>query len=438
MSRRARVAFTGWAVLVLTMLVSPPSARAFPAFARKYGLRCTACHEAWPVLNDFGRAFRDNGYQILMGKDDPVTTNPAYIPVSIRITPHFEFDELTGQPTDQGTKSLKTGSIATIGMDLLTGGTLFKDVSFLVVPTGFTAADGVTLESAWVRFDNLLGSSWLNLKVGRHEVDLPRSAHRPWNLSSTGFLIYSFHANGSASIFDMGENQRGIEYVGHDRGSLNRVTFSFFDVEQSPGSRHLFDTPGFYFHATHEWVFDSYGVSSAKVGVFGAYSTWPTTFFTLGGAPIPGEGGNLEPSTKFGLEGHLWFGPPATPFHAILAYAHGEDNKNLITDAAGDAATRNGTFNGGFLELGYTPSLKLTVFGRYDLVKNATQGVETNAKNMGDEDAFTIGLRRTFNFTNRSEYALHVEYSTMRTKGTGFDGGDVRANTYFVGIDFAY
>lgn len=433
MSRRARVAFTGWAVLVLAMFASPPTARAFPAFARKYGLRCTACHEAWPVLNDFGRAFRDNGYQILLGKDDPVTTNPGYIPISIRITPHYEFDELSNQPTDQGTKKFRTGGIADIGMDLLTGGTLAKNASFLVVPTGFASDGNVHLESFWVRFDNLLGSSWLNVKIGQHEVDLPRSAHRPWNLTTTGFLIYSFHANGSISAYDMGTNQRGIEYVGHDQGSLNRVAVSVFTVQGTPGSRNAFDTPGVYLHATHEWVFDSYMVSEAKVGIFGAYTTWPTTAFTSTGTPIPGEGGDLKSSSKFGLEGHLWFGPPATPFHAILAYAHGQDSKDLIP-----GATQNGTFNGGFLELGYTPSLKLTVFGRYDLVKNDKQGVETNAKNMGDEDAFTIGLRRTFNFTNRSEYALHVEYSTLRTKGAGFDGGDVRANAYFVGIDFAY
>ena len=435
MSRRARSVLVGWAALLLAAFLSPPSAQGIPAFARKYGLRCTACHEAWPVLNDFGRAFRDNGYQILLGKDDPVTTNPGYIPISIRLTPHYEFDELTNQPTDQGTKKLRKGGIADIGMDLLTAGTLAKNVSFLVVPTGFASDGNVHLESFWVRFDNLLGSSWLNLKIGQHEIDLPRSAHRPWNLSTTGYLIYGFHANGSISGYDMGANQRGIEYVGHDQGSVNRVAFSVFNVQDSPGSRNAFDTPGLYLHATHEWVFDnpSSPISSAKVGLFGAYTTWPTTSLTSGGNPIPGGGGNLEASTKYGLEGHLWFGPPATPLHAILVFAHGEDKANLIPDA-----TRNGTFNGGYFELGYSMNLKTLLFGRYDLVKNDKQGVETNAKSLGDQDAITVGLRRTFNFTNRAEYALHVEYSTVRTKGTGADGGDVRANTYFVGIDFAY
>src|ERR1700687_4408844 len=206
MTRRAKVVLAAWAVLTVTIVLAPPPARAIPAFARKYGLRCTACHEAWPVLNDFGRAFRDNGYQLLLGKDDPVTAEPAYIPISIRLTPQYAFTEFTNQLTDQGTKNLKTGGIADIGMDLLTAGTLGKNASFLVVPTGFASDGNVHLESFWVRLANLLGSSWLNLKIGQHEIALPRSAHRPWNLSSTGFVIYGFHANGSISTYDMGAN----------------------------------------------------------------------------------------------------------------------------------------------------------------------------------------------------------------------------------------
>jgi len=39
-------------------------ASAIPAFARKYGLRCSACHTAWPELSAFGQRFKDNGYQL--------------------------------------------------------------------------------------------------------------------------------------------------------------------------------------------------------------------------------------------------------------------------------------------------------------------------------------------------------------------------------------
>ena len=47
----------------LVLSLSQP-ANALPAFARKYGLRCSACHESWPMLNYFGQKFKDNGYQL--------------------------------------------------------------------------------------------------------------------------------------------------------------------------------------------------------------------------------------------------------------------------------------------------------------------------------------------------------------------------------------
>jgi hypothetical protein len=433
MSDRTRFLRLGMALMGLAFFMPAPRAEAIPAFARKYGLRCTACHEAWPALTDFGRAFRDNGYQLQLGKDDPTTTPLSYIPFAIRITPHYELNSATNQDTDQGLKTLRSGSVATIGIDLLTAGTLGKHASFLVVPTGFTADDGVTLESAWVRFNNIGDSSWLNLKVGKHEVDLPRSAHRPWNLSDTGYLIYGYHSPGSASIYDMGENQRGIEWMGHDRGSLNRLAVSVFNVEESPGSHNFFDTPGVYFHGTHQWLFDSYGLSALRVGVFGSYTTWPTTFLTSGGEPIGGTGGGLKPSTKFGGTADFWFNSTVTPFHALFAFAHGKDDKSLI-----DGATRDGTFNGGFAELSWTPTLKATAFFRYDLIRNSNQGVVDAPKDLNDEDAQTLGFRYTLSFSNRAEYALHAEFTTMRTKWAASDGSDVRNKTVLVGVDFAY
>src|ERR1700686_5722235 len=66
------------AVFAVVMFVFVSPASAVPAFARKYSLRCTACHESWPVLNDFGRNFRDNGYQLRLAKDDTVTADPGY------------------------------------------------------------------------------------------------------------------------------------------------------------------------------------------------------------------------------------------------------------------------------------------------------------------------------------------------------------------------
>jgi len=61
-------------------------ASAIPAFARKYGLPCSACHEAWPKLNSFGQTFKDNGYQLMNDRDAPIWQNPSYWPVAMRIS----------------------------------------------------------------------------------------------------------------------------------------------------------------------------------------------------------------------------------------------------------------------------------------------------------------------------------------------------------------
>ena len=69
-------------IVFLLLTISQP-ANALPAFARKYGLRCSACHETWPMLNFFGQKFKDNGYQLMNDKDSPIWQNPAYWPVKI-------------------------------------------------------------------------------------------------------------------------------------------------------------------------------------------------------------------------------------------------------------------------------------------------------------------------------------------------------------------
>src|SRR2546422_10254709 len=71
-----------------------------PAFARKYGLRCSACHTAWPELNAFGQRFKDNGYQLGNDRDSPMWQAPAYWPIAMRTTPQWHLESTTHQVTD--------------------------------------------------------------------------------------------------------------------------------------------------------------------------------------------------------------------------------------------------------------------------------------------------------------------------------------------------
>ena len=73
---------------------------ALPMFARKYGLPCSACHTAWPELNNFGQVFRDNGYQLMNDRDSPIWQNPSYFPISFRITPNWHRESTNNQVVD--------------------------------------------------------------------------------------------------------------------------------------------------------------------------------------------------------------------------------------------------------------------------------------------------------------------------------------------------
>src|SRR6266699_6731164 len=57
------------APLLLFLVLRPTrKAAAIPAFARKYQTSCATCHNNFPELNDFGEAFKKNGFKF--PKDD--------------------------------------------------------------------------------------------------------------------------------------------------------------------------------------------------------------------------------------------------------------------------------------------------------------------------------------------------------------------------------
>src|SRR5438445_8529556 len=240
-----------FAALVLTLFVLADSGTAYaiPAFSRKYGLPCSACHEAWPKLNSFGQTFKDNGYQLMNDRDAPIWQNPSYWPVAMRITPHWHYESAGRQSVDnpadpagpQIEKTINTSGFDLTGIDILTGGTLAKNISFLLVPSIDVGTGTIGFESANVRLDNLWGSPWLNFKFGKFEQDLPLSEKRMMTFSNVGgaFQLYHFvppgdaNNDGSASL---GENQLGIELMGHSDNDHTRYAASMMSsTNGTPG-----------------------------------------------------------------------------------------------------------------------------------------------------------------------------------------------------------
>src|ERR1700721_3502108 len=181
-----------WVVVAMLLTTLQP-AYGIPAFARKYGLRCSACHEAWPMLNNFGQTFKDNGYQLGNERDAPIYQDPGYWPIMFRTTPVWHRENTNRQPFDAWAGDPGSGLVAPAGttagfdlegVDAITAGTLYKNISFFVQP--FFGNSNVSITQAWARFDNLLGSHWLNFKMGKFELDEPISQERMLTLNDTG------------------------------------------------------------------------------------------------------------------------------------------------------------------------------------------------------------------------------------------------------------
>lgn len=66
--------------MAVGLVIGPSSAEAIPAWSRKYQTSCSTCHAAFPKLNYFGKAFRNNGYRFPGGEDESATKEP---PVSM-------------------------------------------------------------------------------------------------------------------------------------------------------------------------------------------------------------------------------------------------------------------------------------------------------------------------------------------------------------------
>src|SRR3974390_240277 len=178
--------FFSVAVLSLILIDCRP-ASAIPAFARKYGMPCSSCHEAWPKLSPFGQQFKDNGYQMGNDRDAPIFQQAAYWPIALRITPNWHLETANHVVVDgvEGGSTLaniKTNGFDYTGMDLLTAGTLAKNISFLLVPSS-DETGAFHFESVNVRFSNLFGSSWFNIKAGKFELDNLLSEKRIVTLS---------------------------------------------------------------------------------------------------------------------------------------------------------------------------------------------------------------------------------------------------------------
>jgi hypothetical protein len=445
------------AILVIAFVVlSGQSASALPAFARKYGLRCSACHESWPMLNYFGQKFKDNGYQLMNDKDAPIWQNPGYWPVTMRMTPMWHRVSTGKVAVDQGNGITRVTSSGfdLSGLDFHTGGTLEKNFSFYLLPSSDSSAS-FHFETVMARLDNVFGSPWINVKLGKFELDNLLSEKRILTLTGNGgiYQLYHFIPVGDGNIFgQIGDNQLGVELMGHSYNDRTRYSASL--LSSSDG------TPGLVYGAnsytgffTFSQAFDAGRMGVDRIGAYAMIGQAPTTWLTSGGpnGPVPGSGVGNKSFHREGIIGQFYFGQR---FDLQVVTQHGWDNawfgqgygdlpdlqngQNNTPPAALPAGSQAPTWNGVLFEPHYIYSPQLVFIGRFETIRMSRQATPTNPSNLGNISTYTVGYRYNPFMTSRAGFAWHNEYNWLHQDGTAPNGTGINTSELMFGFDFDF
>lgn len=470
---------TGALVLLFLVLSGSQNANAIPAFARKYGLRCSACHESWPMLNYFGQKFKDNGYQLMNDRDSPIWQNPSYWPITFRIVPVWHrvstgkvlvdtYDNNGVQTANGGVRRITTSGFDLSGLDFHTGGTLEKNISFFVLPSSDNTG-AFHFETVMARLDNLFGSSWLNLKLGKFELDNLLSEKRVLTLTGNGgvYQLYHFIPSGDGNIFgQMGDNQLGVEMMGHSYNDRTRYSAALISsTDGNVGLPYGNAYTGFF---TFSQAFDMGKLGVDRIGGYAMIGEAPTFYQTAGGTPLAGTGTSNKSFNREGFVGLFYFGQ-----HVDLQVVtqHGRDDAWFgqgYGDLIGGTVTGNNipgttlpvgsqapTWNGILFEPHFVYSPQLIFIGRYETVhmSRESQGAAYTAtgpsgftgpepSDFGNLSTYTVGFRYNPFMTSRAGFAWHNEYNWLHQVGTGPSLGlptaNVNTSEVLTGFDFDF
>jgi len=462
--------------LALVLADSPPAnalpfpavkVRPLPAFARKYGMPCSACHLGWPMLSPFGQAFKDNGYQLGNDRDAPIYQDPGYWPVTFRITPIWHRDSTNRVQVDgpdglnADEAKVTTHGFDWSGLDFHAAGTLAKNISFYVLPSSDNTG-AFHFESVWGRLDNLFGSSWFNIKMGKFELDNLLSEKRILTLTSVAGTYANYHfqplvspgsrANGAILAtegysFGIGDNQVGVEWMGHSKDDRTRVSASLLNsndgnpsFSSNNGAGGLLTGRAYdgFFAASQAFEVGSLGLQ--RVGGF-AYLGQAPTFpqYTQGGTPIDGTSIGNKSFYRLGLIGQ-WY---LKKVDVTTMYFHGWDSGFLGSNTPANVALPIGaqspTWNGGLFETHYTPNPQLVLINRYEIIRMSRQAFATNPSNFGDTDVLTFGYRYYPFISTRAGFAFHNEYAIEWVRGAApVTGSNLATSSLLIGFDFDF
>lgn len=447
-----------------------PDARAIPYFARKYETSCSTCHNNFPELNDFGEAFKKNGWKFPKDeetyvKQPPVLLGapaqrqvfpktiypgeiPSTIPISLRYNGFLTYN--SKQPIANGFVP-RSDLFAPNTFTAIAAGTFGESLSFWIDDDISVSGSGAQggLGDGYLRFNDLghyigLPKNTLNLRFGQFEMDLPFSQARTINLSDYDIYDQASVAGTLGTTnnpFIFGAPQRGIEIGGYPNNgnfswsvaALNGSNDSAplrnskdiyarvsqrFNLERDPSVRKEVQAAGPTGQRDH---------SSIRVGGFYYYGR---NALNVDRALFPTFGTIHEPFYRVG--GDLRFKYRKLEMYGLMMYGR---DQNLIPDEETGFLLHGApvTFTGGFAEAQYWIYPWLIAIMRYDAV-NSPADFLNGVSRFTTRNRFSPGLqilirgniKTVFEFQRRWQQPVETENVLFRPNG------------FLAGIDYVF
>jgi hypothetical protein len=490
-SRNASATFMGAAIILGVMvwsLAETPPASAIPAFSRKYQTSCTTCHNNYPELNDFGEAFKKNGFKFpkddeLFVKEPPVLLGakaqkeafpgavypgeiPGNVPVAFRYSGNFNYN--SKKPFAVGYVP-RTDLFVPNTFTIIGAGSFGPNISFWIdndiSAGGFDAAAG--LGDGYLKFNDLghyigLPKDTINVRMGQFELDLPFTQARGVDL--TGYDVYGQAslalANPNCTIgaltppaqcttnnpFVFGIPQRGIEIGGYPNdGNFNWSVAVVDGNNNNPAirnSKDIYIRVSQRFNLEHDSAVRKEVQAAGPSGPrdhtsirFGAYYYYGRNALNINQSLFPGVsplGTVREPFYRVG--GDVRFKYRNFELYGLGMYGH---DQNLIPNAPGTAfiSASPVTFTGGFAQANYWFYPWLIGQMRYDWVTSPTD-FQNGASRSDTRSRVSPGVQMLVraNIKLNFEYQRRWETPTPGTTPQQF----FRGNGFISGIDYVF
>lgn len=471
-----RATNAGVAVVILTLgillwvLTATPRASAIPAFSRKYQTSCTTCHSNYPELNDFGEAFKKNGFKFpsddeTFVKDPPVLLGakaqkevfpkavypgelPGNLPIAFRYSGNFAYNSTQSQSLGflPRTDLFVPNTFTIIG-----AGSFGPNLSFWVdndISAG--GANGAAgLGDGYLKYNDLghyigLPKDALNIRMGQFELDLPITQARTINL--TPYDVY-----GQASIAGIqgttnnplmfGIPQRGIEIGGYPNDGNFEWSVAF--VDGSNNNAAMRNYKDIYVRVSQRFNLERDPSVRKEVQAagptgprdhtsirFGAFYYYGRNALNMDGSIFPMLGTIHEPFYRVG--GDFRFKYRQFELYGVGMYGH-DTNLVLNNSENGLQPAAPVTFTGGFAEAEYWVYPWMIALMRYDFVDSPTDFLNGASRN-ATRNRFSPGVQMLV----RANIKVALEYQYRWQQSVPNTPNFFRQNGLVSGIDFVF